>query len=175
MPRGPLSARRLSAYDTRVDTYTIRPLGFVHAPRTEVEDDFWGATRSVIELAPGIPAESLDGIEAFSHVEVLFVFHRLAEADLVLGSRRPRGNPAWPRVGIFAQRAKLRPNRLGATIAKVVAREGTTLTVEGLDAIDGTPVVDIKPVMLEFLPRGEIRQPAWAHELMRNYWAAKQP
>jgi tRNA (Thr-GGU) A37 N-methylase len=73
-------------------------------------------------------------------------------------------------VGIFAQRAKDRPNRLGTTIVEIAGREGSVLTVIGLDAIDGTPVIDIKPVMAEFLPRGAIRQPQWSHELMRYYW-----
>lgn len=153
-----------------MDTFSLRPIAFVHAARTEVIDDFWGGTTSVIELAPDVPADSLDGIEAFSHAEVLFVFNRLAAADLTFGARHPRGNPAWPKVGIFAQRAKVRPNRLGATMVRIVSRDGARLTVEGLDAIDGTPVVDIKPVMAEFLPRGEVRQPAWTHELMREYW-----
>ena len=154
-----------------MDSFALRPIAFVHAARTEVKDDFWGGGTSVIELAPDVPADSLDGIEAFSHAEVIFVFHRLAAGDLTFGARHPRGNTAWPKVGIFAQRAKVRPNRLGATMAKIVKRDGRRLTVEGLDAIDGTPVVDIKPVMAEFLPSGEVRQPAWTHELMREYWA----
>jgi tRNA (Thr-GGU) A37 N-methylase len=73
-------------------------------------------------------------------------------------------------VGIFAQRGKGRPNRLGATIVEIVNRAGRVLTVTGLDAIDGTPVLDIKPVMAEFLPRNPVRQPKWSHELMRSYW-----
>jgi tRNA (Thr-GGU) A37 N-methylase len=86
------------------------------------------------------------------------------------GARHPRGNTAWSKVGIFAQRGKGRPNRLGVTIVEIVGREGRVLTVTGLDAIDGTPVLDIKPVMTEFLPRTPVRQPGWSHELMRNYW-----
>ena len=73
-------------------------------------------------------------------------------------------------MGIFAQRGKNRPNRLGATICKVDRLEGRSLRVKGLDAVDGTPVVDLKPVMREFLPREETKQPAWATELMREYW-----
>jgi tRNA (Thr-GGU) A37 N-methylase len=72
-------------------------------------------------------------------------------------------------VGIFAQRGKGRPNRLGVTIVAVVGRVGRVLTVAGRDAIDGTPVLDIKPVMEEFLPRTPVRQPEWSHELMRDY------
>ena len=127
----------------------------------------------MIELADHVPPDSLDGIDAFSHAEVLFVFDRLSETGVTFGARHPRGNTAWPKVGIFAQRAKVRPNRLGATMVKIIGRDGSRLTVEGLDAIDGTPVVYIKPVMTEFLPAGEVRQPSWTHELMREYWARK--
>jgi tRNA (Thr-GGU) A37 N-methylase len=73
-------------------------------------------------------------------------------------------------VGIFAQRAKVRPNRIGSTMVEIVSRAATVLEVIGLDAADGTPVLDIKPVMREFLPRTPVRQPPWATELMRNYW-----
>ena len=73
-------------------------------------------------------------------------------------------------MGIFAQRAKDRPNRLGVSVAELLAVEGTALTVRGLDAVAGTPVLDIKPVLAEFTPRGELRQPAWSHQLMLRYW-----
>ena len=73
-------------------------------------------------------------------------------------------------MGIFAQRGKNRPNRLGVSVARLVCRQGRQIILQGLDAINGTPVLDIKPVMREFLPAGEIRQPLWSHELMRKYW-----
>ena len=72
---------------------------------------------------------------------------------------------------IFAQRARHRPNRLGSTICRLIAVQGAALEVAELDAIDGTPVLDIKPVMAEFLPRSPLRQPAWSHELMADYWS----
>jgi len=84
--------------------------------------------------------------------------------------RRPRGREDWPLVGIFAQRGRNRPNRLGVSVCRIVSVEGLDLEVEGLDAIDGTPVVDIKPVLSGFLPRGEVREPAWAAEIMESYW-----
>lgn len=85
-------------------------------------------------------------------------------------ARHPRNNLNWPPVGIFAQRAKNRPNRLGLSVVRILKREGNVLFVEGLDAIDGTPVLDLKPVLREFLPSEEIRQPDWATELMQDYW-----
>jgi tRNA-Thr(GGU) m(6)t(6)A37 methyltransferase TsaA len=148
----------------------MEPIGRVEAARNHVEDDYWGGQESRIVLAEQYEAEALQGIEEFSHVEVIFFFDRLDPSGVVTGARRPRNNPEWPVVGIFAQRGKNRPNRIGCTICRVVRREGRSLFVSGLDAIDGTPVLDIKPVMAEFLPGEEIRQPAWTHELMRFYW-----
>jgi len=154
--------------------FDIRAIGFVEAVRPHAEDDFWGGEESCIALAPEYPAEALAGLADFSHVEVLFVFHEVEDAKIVSGARHPRNNPAWPAVGIFAQRGKNRPNRIGSTICRVLRVEGTRLIVAELDAIDGTPVIDIKPVMAEFLPRGEVRQPSWSRELMKNYWLAKK-
>jgi tRNA-Thr(GGU) m(6)t(6)A37 methyltransferase TsaA len=149
---------------------SIAPVAHVRSRRNDLRDDLWGDVQARIELVDDLPAESLDGLDAFSHVEVLFHFDRVAEDAVHRGARHPRGNPDWPRVGIFAQRGKDRPNRLGSTIARIVGREARALLVEGLDAIDGTPVVDLKPVMAEFLPREPVRQPAWSHELMARYW-----
>ena len=151
-------------------TITLEPIGTVRSPRTTLEDDHWGDVIATIELAPAIPSESLDGIENFSHAEILFLFDQIPESHIVTGARHPRDNREWPRIGIFAQRGAVRPNRIGATIVRVLGREGRTVRVQGLDAVSGTPVLDIKPVMAEFLPRDAVRQPAWSHEVMRNYW-----
>ncbi len=152
----------------------MEPIGIVRSPRGEVEDDNWGDVVSTIELVAELPVASLDGLDAYSHAEIVFVFDRVAPDRVVTEVRHPRNNPAWPKVGIFAQRAKARPNRIGTTIVRIVRRSGRTLEVTGLDAIDGTPVLDIKPVMTEFLPREAVRQPAWSSELMANYWHTQQ-
>jgi tRNA (Thr-GGU) A37 N-methylase len=91
-------------------------------------------------------------------------------ATVTTDARRPRGNAAWPEIGIFAQRGKSRPNRIGISTCRLLGVDGTRLLVSGLDAIDGTPVLDIKPYMREFGPRGEVRQPRWAHEIMGGYF-----
>jgi len=153
-----------------VRTFALNPIGTVRSSRVDTGDDNWGDVESTIELRADLPAESLVGLGAFSHAEILFVFDRVDEGTVVTRTRHPRDNSAWPSVGIFAQRASRRPNRLGATIVAIVGVDGSRLRVRGLDAADGTPVVDIKPVMAEFLPREPVRQPAWSHELMRNYW-----
>lgn len=148
---------------------TLQPVAFVKNSRSGLSDDYWGSIVSEIELAPHIPAEAFNGIEEFSHLEIIFHFDQSAKKDIVF-SGHPRGNPAWPVTGIFAMRKKDRPNALGLTVAELVKREGNKIWVKYLDAIDGTPVIDIKPVMKEFLPAGDIRQPAWSSELMQQYW-----
>ena len=149
---------------------TVRPVGVARNSRRDLSDDDWGAVESVIELAPDLDPEAFAGVDSFSHVEVLFFFDRVTDDQIEYQSRHPRGNVAWPKVGVFAQRGKNRPNRLGSCIARVVRLDGRNLHVVGLDAIDGTPVLDVKPVMKKFLPREEVRQPAWSVELMREYW-----
>lgn len=158
-------------------TICLEPIGTVRSPRTAVDDDFWGDVEATITLRPDLAPDCLLGLEEFSHAEILYYFDQVKAETIVTGARHPRDNPAWPRVGIFAQRAKARPNRLGSTIVRILGRHGNTLLVLGLDALDGTPVLDIKPVLLEFLPREPVTQPAWAHELMSNYWrpSAEKP
>ena len=149
----------------------LRPIGVVRSPRTEAGDDGWGSVRSRIELdGARFGADCLTGLAEFSHVEVVFVFDRVREQDICYGARHPRGRTDWPEAGIFAQRNRNRPNRLGVTVCRLVAVEGIGIEVEGLDAIDGTPVVDIKPYLRAFAARGEVRQSAWADELMKSYW-----
>ncbi len=150
----------------------MQPIGRVLNSRLQVQDDHWGGliSRIVIDLG----AAALQGLEEFSHAGIIFYFDRVEASQAKRGARRPRGSPAWPQVGILAQRAKGRPNRLGLTIVKILKREGNILTVSGLDAVDGSPVLDIKPVMREFLPEGPLRQPAWVEELMQDYWKEPQ-
>ena len=152
------------------ETFTVRPVAIVRSTRVEPTDDHWGRERAEIILDDSYPLDSLEGIDAFSHVEIVFLFDKVEERDICLGARHPRGNKNYPPVGIFAQRAKCRPNRIGVTVARLLSRSGRSLSVAGLDAIDGTPVLDIKPVFREFLPKGEIRQPVWATELLKEYW-----
>ena len=152
-------------------SFTLTPIGTVRSSRSVVRDDAWDQERASIELAPNFDEDALSGLDSFSHVEVLFVMDRVAPESVVAGARRPRNNPNWPAVGIFAQRGKNRPNRLGLTICRVVGLAGRTVEVAGLDAVDGTPVLDIKPWVRQFGPRGDVFQPPWMDELMERYWA----
>lgn len=155
-------------------TTYIDAVGFVEALRPHAEDDYWGGEEACIALTDAFGPAALAGLGDFSHVEILFLFHQVDPAHIVTGARHPRNNPAWPAVGIFAQRGKNRPNRLGSTICRIVRVADTRLYVAELDAIDGTPVLDIKPVMAEFLPRQPISQPAWSHALIRAYWQIRR-
>lgn len=152
-------------------TIEMTPIGRVEGGREVPEDDDWGDSRARIVLDPErFDDEALMGLETFSHVEVIYVFDKVAENEIVSGARHPRGDKAWPRIGIFAQRGKNRPNRIGVTVCEIVSVDGRVLAVKGLDAIDGTPVLDIKPVMSGFAPRGQIREPDWAKAIMEKYW-----
>jgi tRNA (adenine37-N6)-methyltransferase len=152
-------------------SYSVEPVGVVEGGRGEVSDDDWGSSRAVIKLDPErFTAETLAGLDSFSHAEIVFLFDRVPEERIETGARHPRDRADWPRVGIFAQRGKDRPNRIGVSICRILAVQGLAVEVEGLDAIDGTPVLDIKPVLSGFLPRGEVREPEWAREIMQAYW-----
>jgi tRNA (adenine37-N6)-methyltransferase len=151
-------------------SWVVTAVGVVSSPRREIVDDNWGATESTISLLAPFDASAAAGLNEFSHIEVIYLFDQVDPATLCTGSRHPRGNTAWPEVGIFAQRAKDRPNRIGLSVCELLAVDGTELLVRGLDAVDGTPVLDIKPYMEEFGPRSAVRQPTWAHQLMKSYF-----
>jgi tRNA (adenine37-N6)-methyltransferase len=152
-------------------TVHLEPIGFVRGGRAEIEDDNWGEVTARIELDPKrFTAEALAGLDSFSHIEVVYHFHGVPETKIETGARHPRGRNDWPKIGIFAQRGKNRPNRLGITTCKLMKLDGLALVVQGLDAIDGTPVLDIKPYMTGFAPRGAIKEPSWSKDLMLGYW-----
>jgi tRNA-Thr(GGU) m(6)t(6)A37 methyltransferase TsaA len=150
---------------------TFEPIGYVAGGRTEAVDDEWGGVESTIVLDDRqFDPDATLGLEDFSHIEVVYLFHLVKEDDVVRGARRPRGNPDWPSVGILAQRAKARPNRIGVSRCELLNVDRLKLQVRGLDAVDGSPVLDVKPFMVEFAPRGPVFQPEWASDLMRHYW-----
>lgn len=150
---------------------TISAIGVVHSPVTEALDDIWGGVVSHIDLdAEALGSGAAAGLEQFSHIDVIFQLHLVAPEDVETGVRHPRNRKDWPEVGILAQRARRRPNRIGITTCRLLAVEGSRLTVLDLDAVDGSPVLDIKPYMSEFGPKGEVRQPGWSRELMAGYY-----
>ena len=147
----------------------FKPIAMVKNSRLVPTDDFLGGIISEIELADHIPTEIFDGISEFSHLEIIYFFDKVEPKDIVF-SGHPRGNSEYPQVGIFCQRKKDRPNPIGLCTVELLEHNGRTIKVRYLDAIDGTPVLDIKPVFKEFQPKGEIRQPEWVSDLMKDYW-----
>jgi tRNA-Thr(GGU) m(6)t(6)A37 methyltransferase TsaA len=147
----------------------LRPIGFVQSPVTEPVDENWGSIVSRIRLTEPW-GRGLKGLDEFSHLVVLFHMHQAAhnpQTDLV---RRPRGRADMPEVGIFAQRAKHRPNPVGITAVRLLEIQGSTLVVRGLDAIDGSPVLDIKPYVPEFDRIAKPRVPGWMKKLLKGYF-----
>ena len=154
-----------------MDPITMQPIGAVRGGRTTSDDDDWGGLTCRIELDPAVvTADATLGLAGFSHAEIVFVFDGVDPTQVCNGARHPRSRTDWPLTGILAQRAKDRPNRIGSTVCRLVSVDRLTVEVEGLDAMDGTPVLDVKPYMLGFAPRGEVYEPAWATELMSAYW-----
>jgi tRNA-Thr(GGU) m(6)t(6)A37 methyltransferase TsaA len=123
---------------------TVDPIGFVRSPHvdpasTPVQPRYAAGVRGVIEVLPEYE-EGLDGIEGFDYICVIFAFDRAGPWSLTVvphGQETPRG--------VFATRAPRRPNPIGLSVVRLVAREGCRLTIEGVDMLDGTPVLDIKP------------------------------
>lgn len=152
-------------------SFPVEPIGYVRSSRGAAVDDDWDSVSAVIELDPAqLQPDATAGLDSFSHIEVVFLFDQVDPQAVCRGARHPRGNTAWPRVGILAQRAKDRPNRIGLTTCRVLRVDGLRIEVSGLDAIDGTPVLDVKPAMSGFAVRGAMREPEWATELMAEYW-----
>ncbi len=152
-------------------TIALTPIGHVRGGRAEPTDDAWGAVEAEIVLDPAVLGpDAAVGLDAFSHVTVVFVFDRIDPAAVERNARHPRGRQDWPRVGILGQRGSPRPNRLGVTTCALLGVQGMVLRVRGLDAIAGTPVLDVKPHMTGFDPSGAVREPDWAREIMQGYW-----
>lgn len=156
------------------ESFQVEPVAYVVGGRTEPTDDYWGGSRSIIRVdGSRFTTESTRGLADFSHLEVVFRFHLTDQDDLHLGARRPRDNPQWPPVGIFGHRNMRRINWLGVSRCRLVAVDGLDLHVEELDAVDGTPVLDIKPWFAEFGPRGAIRQAPWSTEMLKLYFGRR--
>src|SRR5580692_8615981 len=114
-------------------------IGVVRSPRKEMVDDHWGQVASTIEIdGERFSPEALQGLDSFTHLEIVFFFHLVPVEKIETSARHPRNRTDWPKVGIFAQRGKNRPNRIGVSLCRLLKVEGLTITVEGLDAIDGT-------------------------------------
>ncbi|MBU6529684.1 TrmO family methyltransferase domain-containing protein [Streptomyces mayonensis] len=156
-------------------TLEIKPIGEVVAGRTEVADDYWGGIESVIQLDENeFPLDSVQGLEEFSHLVVVWHFNQAAPSDVEYHARSPRGNPDWPATGTFAHRNHRRPNQLAQSFPKLLKVEGLRLHVSDLDAVVGTKIYDLSPYFQEMGPRDAIREPKWPGEMLADYWITKE-
>lgn len=148
---------------------TVQPVGVIHNEIQQAMEADWGKVVSTIHfdaaLVPG-----LTGLADWSHVLVVFSMHQTQfemAQDLL---RRPQARADMPQVGIFAQRGSRRPNTIGVTAVRLLGVEGPVVTVRGLDAIDGTPVLDIKPYAPIYDGVSDPLVPAWFIQLMQGYF-----
>lgn len=146
----------------------VEIIGSIVSPVKEPVDENWGGVVSEIVLNEGY-ADGLVGLEDFSHAIIIYFMHLATDKERIKIRRRPQGRDDMPFVGIFSQRAKRRPNPIGVSVVEIIQREKNVLKVQGLDAIDGTPVLDIKP----YYPRDRVETPIipeWVYRLMTNYY-----
>jgi tRNA-Thr(GGU) m(6)t(6)A37 methyltransferase TsaA len=143
----------------------LKPIGVVQNEFADEIPEGWETALHHIVLDPQwTPA--LDGIDQFSHLYVLFFLHGVhGEIQLHV---HPQKRQDLPEVGLFATRTPWRPNPIGLQVVELVEREGNVLTVRGLDALNGSPVLDVKP----YLPRGDAvvgaRTPEWLRRLFEK-------
>ena len=148
----------------------FEPIGYVRSARTEMSVGRWANVESRIELDARY-VKGLAGLNAFSHVVVVFHLDRIPPFDPAKQlARNPRGMEDLAPVGVFAQRTKFRPNPIGVTAVELVAVDDRGITVRGLDALDGTPVLDIKPYIPAFERKDDVRLPAWVDRMMDGYF-----
>ena len=155
-----------------MDPIVFSPIAVVHSPYTQIAGmpiqtvAAQGVAGTVVvdsAYAPG-----LKDIDGFSHLWLVVYLHRIEGYALEVTpfmDDKPHG--------IFATRSPRRPNPIGLSLVRLLSVEGNTLHIEDVDLLDGTPVLDIKPVLKGFLPRGVLREPKWASEIMHEYWRAE--
>ncbi|ATL32278.1 SAM-dependent methyltransferase [Streptomyces formicae] len=150
--------------------YEVEAVATVVGGHTRVQDDYQGGVQSRIRFNEAYPLETLQGIEEFSHLTVTWHFHLAQPEDVQLHARSPRGNTQWPATGTFVHRNHRRPNQLAVSYPRLLGVDGRDLVVTELDAVDGTPVLDVAPYFEQMGPRGPIHQPAWPGEMLATYW-----
>ncbi len=148
---------------------TLTPIGIVRCSVTEEIDHGWGGIVSEIVLDEAL-APGLVGLEQFSHAIIIYHMHQARFNPATDLQRRPRGRADMPLLGIFAQRPKHHPNSIGITAVEIVEVSGNMLKVRHLDAIDGTPVLDIKPYFPIFDRVDNARTPEWVDRLLQDYF-----
>ena len=141
---------------------TLKPIGTV---RNEVRQPQkpgyeWEKVVSNLVINSDL-TENLEGLEEFSHLIVLYWMHQADSKGPLPSKIHPRRNQKLPLVGRFATRSPSRPNPIGKATVKLIERQGNILKVQGLDAIDSTPLIDIKPYIPEYDSAKDARAPKW--------------
>ena len=140
----------------------LKPIGYVR--RASKQENVKDRTLSSQIVIRREFACALDGLEDFSHLFVVFYMHEVRREDARELKVHPRGRLDLPLVGVFATRSAFRPNPIGLTVVELLERRGSVLFVRGLDAFDGTPVLDLKPVDDRDMVSG-LRVPQWLRTL----------
>lgn len=147
----------------------LKAIGFVSSPVTERMDENWGEIQSKIILEPEF-AGGLLGLECFSHAIIVTYLHEAAYEEDKHLQRRPRNLETMPITGILSQRAKNRPNPIGVTAVEILNVGDDYLEVKGLDAINETPILDIKPYYPHYDKVNDSKVPEWVDRLMKGYF-----
>jgi tRNA-Thr(GGU) m(6)t(6)A37 methyltransferase TsaA len=147
----------------------MHPIGRVVCDVAAQTDHEWGTVTSRIELLPEY-RPGLLGLDQFSHLLVVTHLHQADFRPAEHLRRRPRGLASMPLVGIFAQRGKDRPNAIGVTAVRILSVDSDSVTVRGLDAVDGTPVLDLKPYYPQYDRIDDAVVPEWVERLMEGYF-----
>lgn len=145
----------------------LTPIGYVVSPVEDIVDENYGEVISRITVLPEY-CDGLEGLELFSHAFVMTYLHKAEYQPELHLKKRPRGLASMPLVGVFARRAKERPNSIGITVVKVIRVETHDLEVQGLDVVNGTPVLDIKPYFPQHDSVESAVIPKWIDELTRE-------
>ncbi len=146
----------------------MQPIGYVKNEVTQRKDTSWGEDTSTLVLNDEYKT-GLTGLEDFSHAIIIFHLDKAKYEKEKHLQRRPQNRDDMPLVGIFSQRGKDRPNQIGMTSVEIISVTDGTLTVKGLDAIDGTPILDIKPYYPVY-DKKDAKVPEWVDRLMENYF-----
>jgi tRNA-Thr(GGU) m(6)t(6)A37 methyltransferase TsaA len=147
----------------------LRPIGYVSTSVKKEIDEEWGEIISEI-MIDRCYEKGLIGLDNFSHIIVIFFMHK---ANFDINShltRKPQDRQDMPFLGIFAQRAKHRPNPIGISSVKLLSVKENIVRVQGLDAIDETPIIDIKPYFPIYDSMVNVKTPSWVDKLMQNYF-----
>ena len=147
----------------------LKAIGFVSSSVIEQTDEKWGQITSRILLQPEYVG-ALSGLGDFSHAIIITYLHQAKYEKEKHLQRQPRWFESMPKVGIFSQRAKDRPNALGVTAVKIINVEDDYIKVQGLDAINETPVLDIKPYYPQYDKIDSPKVPDWVNLLMEKYF-----